>query len=132
MKVLCRTTGERTAAERRPYLKEGFVENADGGRAKDDGDDVPVPFHKARKDREAQYQRERVEYARLRSDDVPAEPDREVKNDAYDGGGHCGERRRQSAVAVELFDVRSAEKNPEEAWHEGCPRRHERAERGGG
>ncbi len=59
------------------------------------------------------------------------EPQREVGDDAHDRRGDHRQRRRQIAVLPQAFDVGRAEKDPDEARHEGDPGDEDRAERAG-
>jgi hypothetical protein len=110
-------------------LEQRTIENTESCGPKHHWHNVPIPSQNSGEYSEGHHQRKTVERSAGRHNHVPAEPDREIEDHAHDCRGDSGERRREAAMTVQLFDVRSAEEDPKKARHERGPCRHERAER---
>ncbi len=62
---------------------------------------------------------------------MEGEPDAKIQNDSHDGRRDAGKGGAQRAVAAQKLDVRGTQKDPEEAWDERDPGRHDRAQDSG-
>src|SRR5205085_7324780 len=101
--------------------QDQLVNQAGGRAAEDNGYDAQLELEHSNECDKADGQREPIDPTAFGKKDMKAKPDREIQDYAYNRRGDGRKRGSDRFIATQLFDVRSTEKNPEEAWNESRP-----------